>query len=117
MNQASSLTIRLSSYRLRIFLGFSLSKFSYYLVFSVLKTFPHKKDEALAMDIPYVESLPIAPPTDKIRAEVETSSTNAWLTLPKQNQEATRDILDWLQLEHGIEKTWQQNLATSLANP
>jgi len=64
---------------------------------------PHKKDDALAMDGILTETLPIAPPTDEIRAEVEPA-VQQLIEFTKANQSATRDILDWLQLEHGIEK-------------
>ncbi|MEB3231114.1 MAG: DNA methyltransferase [Leptolyngbyaceae bacterium] len=67
------------------------------------RNFPHKKDEAIAMDIPYVEALPTAPPTEEIRAEVEPA-VQRLIDITKANQGATRDVLDWLQLEHGIEK-------------
>ena len=77
------------------------------------RNFPHKKDEALAMDIPYVEAIPIAPPTDKIRAEVEPA-VQQLIEFTKANQEATHEILDWLQIEHGIGKPGQKlsNFAT-----
>jgi hypothetical protein len=75
----------------------------WYLAF---RTFPHKKDEALAMDIPYVESLPIAQPTDEIRAEVEPAAERL-IEITKANQNSTRELLDWLRIEHGIEKPGQ----------
>lgn len=65
--------------------------------------FPHMKDEALAPVGYLLENLPIAAPTDKIRAEVE-SAVQRLLKLTKANQEANREVLDWLQIEHGIEK-------------
>jgi hypothetical protein len=65
--------------------------------------FGHMKDEALNPANYKMESLPIAPPTDEIRAEVEPA-VQRLIEFTKANQEATRDILDWLQLEHGIEK-------------
>lgn len=69
---------------------------------------PHKKDEALAMDIDgYVENLPIAPPTDEIRAEVEPIVSRL-IEITKANQEAYRDVLDWLLVEQGIEKPGQK---------
>jgi hypothetical protein len=69
--------------------------------------FPHKKDEALSMDIPYVETIPIAPPTDEIRAEVEPIVSRL-IEITKANQEAYRDVLDWLLIEQGIEKPGQK---------
>ncbi|RZM83077.1 class I SAM-dependent DNA methyltransferase [Leptolyngbya iicbica LK] len=64
---------------------------------------PHMKDEALTPKGELIENFPIAPPTDEIRAEVEPA-VQQLIEFTKANQEATRDILDWLQLEHGIEK-------------
>jgi type I restriction-modification system DNA methylase subunit len=68
---------------------------------------PHKKDEALAMDIACVETLPIAPPTDKIRAEVEPIVSRL-IEITKANQESYRDVLNWLLVEQGIEKPGQK---------
>jgi hypothetical protein len=61
------------------------------------------KDDALNPANFKMEAFPIAPPTDEIRAEVEPA-VQRLIEFTKANQEATRDILDWLQLEHGIEK-------------
>ena len=69
--------------------------------------FPHKKDEALAMDIAYVEELPIAPPTDEIRAEAEPT-VERLISLTKSGQDARRDMLDWLRTEFGVEKPGQK---------
>ena len=63
----------------------------------------HGKDEALRIVYSFTETLPIAPPTDEIRAEVEPA-VQRLIEFTKANQEATRDILDWLQLEHGIDQ-------------
>jgi hypothetical protein len=71
------------------------------------RNFPHKKDEALAMDIPYVETLPIAPPTDATRAEVEPA-VKRLIAITQANQAARRDTLDWLRTEFGIEKAGQR---------
>jgi hypothetical protein len=35
------------------------------------KTFPHKKDEAVAMDVPFIEALPIPIPSDSAKAKCE----------------------------------------------
>jgi hypothetical protein len=75
----------------------------WYLAF---RTFPHKKDEALAMDIPYVESLPIVAPADKTRAEVEPA-VERLVAITTANQNTTRELLDWLRIEHGVEKPGQ----------
>jgi hypothetical protein len=63
----------------------------------------HGKDEALRIVYSFTETLPIAPPTDEIRAEVEPA-VQTLIDYTKANQQATREILDWLQVEHGIEK-------------
>lgn len=63
----------------------------------------HGKDEALRLFTQFIEALPIAPPTDEIRAEVEPA-VQKLIDFTKANQQATREILDWLQVEHGIEK-------------
>lgn len=49
------------------------------------------------------ETLPIAPPDDKLRSEVESIASRS-IELTKANQSSYRDIYDWLQLEHQIEK-------------
>ena len=71
------------------------------------RSLPHKKDEALAMDIPYVENFPIANPTEKIRSEAEELTTKL-ITLTKANQQTYRDISDWLQSEQNIDKLGQK---------
>lgn len=63
----------------------------------------HAKDEALRLKNIYTENIPIAPPTDEIRAEVEPA-VQRLIEFTKANQAASRDILDWLQVEHGIDK-------------
>jgi hypothetical protein len=73
---------------------------SWYFTFRYV---PHKKDEALAMDIAYVETLPIAPPTDDIRAEAEPA-VERLISLAGQGQAARRDMLDWLRTEFSVEK-------------
>ncbi len=68
---------------------------------------PHKKDEALAMDIVAVEKLPIAPPTDEARAEAE-DAIGRLVAFTRAEQEARRDLLDWLRVEYGVEKPGQK---------
>jgi hypothetical protein len=70
------------------------------------RSLPHKKDEALAMDISQVESLPIARPTDEIRAESETA-VKRLIALTNNRRAALRDLLDWLKVEYGVEKPGQ----------
>ncbi|WP_198808519.1 Eco57I restriction-modification methylase domain-containing protein [Leptolyngbya sp. BL0902] len=64
---------------------------------------PHMKDEALTPKGELIELLPIAPPTDEIRAEVEPA-VQQLIELTKANQQATREMLDWFRVEHGIDK-------------
>jgi hypothetical protein len=59
------------------------------------------------MDIPYVETLPIALPADEIRAEVEPIVSRL-IEITKANQEAYRDVLDWLLVEQEVEKPGQK---------
>ena len=63
----------------------------------------HGKDEALRLFTQFIECLPIAPPTDKIRAEVEPA-VQQLIEFTKANQQATREMLDWFRIEHGIDK-------------
>jgi hypothetical protein len=67
------------------------------------KLFPHKKDEAIALDIPYVEQLPIG----RVTAEtMEATGTMVdTLIAHKRNTHATvATIHDWLRHEFGLEK-------------
>lgn len=63
----------------------------------------HGKDEVLRLKNIYTENIPIAPPTNEIRAEVEPA-VQRLIEITKANQDATREILDWLHVEHGIDK-------------
>lgn len=69
----------------------------YYL----FRSLPHKKDEALAMDINYVQHLPIAEPTDIQRAKVETSVT-VLLQRSFERRQSVREVIDWLRTEFEI---------------
>jgi hypothetical protein len=53
------------------------------------------------------ETLLIAVPDDKIKSEIEELAKNA-IELTKTNQAHHREIYDWLQLEHQIEKIGQK---------
>ncbi|MGG6238373.1 Eco57I restriction-modification methylase domain-containing protein [Nodosilinea sp. AN01ver1] len=64
---------------------------------------PHMKDEALTPKGELIEAFPIAPPTDEIRAEVEPA-VQQLIEFTKANQQATRDMLHWFRIEHGIDK-------------
>jgi hypothetical protein len=54
-----------------------------------------------------VERIPIAPPTDATRAEVEPA-VGRLIAITRANQEARRDTLDWLRTEFGIETPGQK---------
>jgi hypothetical protein len=73
----------------------------------MFRNLPHKKDEALAMDGVYVESLPIAQPTPTIRAEVE-EIVSRLIEITKRNQENNREVGNWIQSTHKIPKLGQK---------
>ena len=53
------------------------------------------------------ENIPIAPPTDAIRAEVEPLVSRL-IELTKTTQEAHGEVLNWLAIEHSIDKPGQK---------
>jgi type I restriction-modification system DNA methylase subunit len=67
----------------------------------------HGKDEALRLIDSFTETLPIASPTEQIRAEAEPA-VERLISLAKSSQEARRDMLDWLRTEFGVEKPGQK---------
>jgi len=67
----------------------------------------HGKDEALRFFNEFVQHIPIAPPTDEIRAEAEPA-VERLISLADSGQEARRDMLDWLRTEFGVEKPGQK---------
>ncbi len=71
--------------------------------FFSFRFFPHKKDEALAMDIPYVERLPVPKPSDSIRAATETA-VQCLIEITSHQQQTQRTLLDWLRVEYVLEK-------------
>lgn len=71
------------------------------------RTLQHAIGDTLRMFREQVETLPIAPPTDEIRAEVEPI-VNRLIEITKDNREAYRDVLDWLQVEYKIAKLGQK---------
>jgi type I restriction-modification system DNA methylase subunit len=77
------------------------------LWYFMFRNLPHKKDEALAMDGIYVESLPIAQPTPAIRTEAEEIVTRL-IAITKTNQERNREVCEWLQSTHNIPKLGQK---------
>ncbi|HAT13810.1 MAG TPA: type I restriction endonuclease subunit M, partial [Microcoleaceae bacterium UBA11344] len=67
----------------------------------------HGKDEVLRLKNIYTEIIPIAPPTDQIRAEVEPIVSRL-IEITKINQATHQDVLQWLQLTYKIEKLGQK---------
>jgi hypothetical protein len=67
----------------------------------------HGKDEALRLIYSFTETLPIAPPTDEIQAEVE-SAVERLISLSRSDQEARWSMLDWLRTEFGVQKPGQK---------
>ncbi len=67
------------------------------------KLFPHKKDEAIALDIPYVERLPMGQPTAE-RAECSATVVDQLIVLKQSLNTTFNTILNWLYHEFGIEK-------------
>ena len=67
----------------------------------------HGKDEALRLIYSFTKTLPIAPPTDEIRAEA-APAVERLISLANSDQDARREILDWLRTEFGVEKPGQK---------
>ena len=67
----------------------------------------HMKDEALNPAGWLMEKLPIAQPTDEARSEAE-KAVGRLVGITRSDQEARRDLLDWLRVEFGIEKPGQK---------
>jgi hypothetical protein len=68
---------------------------------------PHMKDEALNPAGFRMETLPIAEPTLAIRTEIEERASAA-IELTRVAQQQTRELLDWLRLEYGVETPGQR---------
>src|SRR5215213_8340895 len=68
---------------------------------------PHMKDEALSPVGELMINLPIAPPTDATRTEVEPA-VERLIAISRANQVARRDTLDWLRTEFTIETPGQK---------
>ncbi|MEG4031969.1 MULTISPECIES: Eco57I restriction-modification methylase domain-containing protein [unclassified Microcoleus] len=64
-------------------------------------------NDTLRMFREQVETLPIAPPTDSIRAEVEPIVSRL-IEIAKTNQETHRDVLEWLEITYLIDKVGQK---------
>jgi len=72
----------------------------------------HGKDEALRLIYSFVETLPIAPPSQAIRAEVVQSVARV-IEITRINYEARQLVLDWLRAEFEVQEpgTRFENLA------
>ncbi len=68
---------------------------------------PHMKDEALSPKGELMETLPIAPPTDTIRAEVEPA-VERLIALTREQRKATNEVLDWLSIEFDVKEPGQR---------
>ena len=68
---------------------------------------PHMKDEALNPAGFRLETLPIAEPTPEIRTEAEDRVT-ALIALAQESQDQTRELLNWLRLEFGVDQPGQR---------
>ena len=66
------------------------------------RSFPHKKDEALAMDIPFVESLPVPDPVASAKRQAE-KAVSRLVGLSERLLAARTAVLDWLKVEHGVD--------------
>jgi hypothetical protein len=69
----------------------------------MFKQFPHKKDEALALDIPYVEKLPV-PTIDGVTASTVAELVASVTTSSRSVRAADDAVSDWLRLEIGLAK-------------
>jgi hypothetical protein len=67
----------------------------------------HMKDEALNPAAWRMEKLPIAAPTEELQGGAE-EAVGRLISLTRSEQEARRDMLDWLRFEFGVEKHGQK---------
>jgi len=72
----------------------------WYLTF---RQYPHKKDEAIAMNIAYIEKHPIAP-FDESQSEIATNFLDGLSSRTATCQQGAIAILDWLRHEFDLEK-------------
>jgi len=68
---------------------------------------PHMKDEALNPAGFRMEALPIAEPRPQIRTQVEERVAEM-LSLAQASQDQTREVLNWLRLELGVDQPGQR---------
>ena len=62
---------------------------------------PHMKDEALSPSGYLMEQMPIAQPSDDLRADIEAAVGNI-ITLTQENSVSQHELLDWLRHEYGV---------------
>jgi hypothetical protein len=67
----------------------------------------HGKDEALRLIYSFTETLPIAPPTDAIRAEAEPAVARL-IAITQATQESRAVMLDWLRTEFAVDAPGQR---------
>jgi len=79
------------------------------------RTFPHKKDEALAMDIPYVERLPI-PSFSSEHRDGLTPQVEALIDLTRVIRDADQAVADWLLTVFGLPRLTRPLGNASLLN-
>ena len=68
------------------------------------KLFPHKKDEAIALDIPYVERLPIGKATAEFM-DVTAAIVDTLITHKRNTHATVTTIHDWLRHEFSLDKS------------
>jgi len=76
----------------------------------MLRNAMHGKHEALRLIYSFIETLPIAPPSEAIRAEV-VQAVSRIIEITRTNYEAGQLVLDWLRTEFDV-----QEPGTHLAN-
>jgi TaqI-like C-terminal specificity domain len=67
----------------------------------------HGKDEVLRLKNIYTENIPIAVPSENVREQAEPM-VRRLSEITKANQEASREVLDWLRVEQNIDKLGQK---------
>ncbi len=67
----------------------------------------HGANETLRLKNIYTELLPIAPPTDNQRSQVEDLASRL-IEVTQQNQQAQQEVFNWLKIDQGIQKLGQK---------
>jgi len=67
----------------------------------------HAKDEALRLIYSFTTTLPIAEPTPEIRTEA-ADRVASLIALAQESQDQTRELLNWLRLEFGVDQPGQR---------